>query len=328
MGSEMCIRDSYSVMAKVGERLRIGAVEHDNFHFRGLRWTTVCPSRGPFEIHIDGDEYIQCLEKMTIPSGSNTQPLDPADTTCFRSVVGSFGWAAGELRPDIAFEASLLTQKYQTPTIYDAKRANAVIDYVKKHRVVLRIRPGARSLTVYHDGSLANLEDSGSQGGRLYCLTDSTGHWVSSFPHWESRKIKRVCHSSATAEVLSSVDAQDGSEWISQMWFEMTGTRLLVRLVTDNDSLIKKITTTKLPVEKRVRVDLAGLREGLRRGEFVMTWVASRSELADALTKTNPHTIQISFSDKRPLLAALATNCTHLATIPSVTKTRGDVCNF
>ena len=124
------------------------------------------------------------------------------------------------------------------------------------------------------------------------------------------------------------MEAQDGSEWIRHMWFEMTGRRLPVRLVTDNDGLIKKITTTKLPVEKRVRVDLARLREGLRRGEFAMTWVKSRSELADALTKTDQRTIGISYSDKRPLLAALASNCTHLGTIPSVTKTSGDVCSF
>jgi hypothetical protein len=59
---------------------------------------------------------------------------------------------------------------------------------------------------MFHDGSLGNLDDGRSQGGRIACLTNKTGHSVAFWIFWESRTIKRVCCSPSAFEVLSAVE--------------------------------------------------------------------------------------------------------------------------
>jgi hypothetical protein len=48
---------------------------------------------------------------------------------------------------------------------------------------------------------------------------------------------------------------------------------------------MKNVLTTKLHVEKRLRIDLACIRQGLRNGDFEITWVPSRANLSDPPTK-------------------------------------------
>jgi hypothetical protein len=75
--------------------------------------------------------------------------------------------------------------------------------------------------------------------------------------------------------------------WLFELWEELTGACLRGSkyLLIDNRGLQNKIVNTKLPAEKRLRGDLAGLRPGLRRGEYKMKCVPDGSMMADPLTK-------------------------------------------
>jgi hypothetical protein len=135
-----------------------------------------------------------------------------------------------------------------------------------------------------HEIGLVPNED-GTQGRRLFTLADEEGHRVAGWIHWESRKVKRVCRCTATGETLSLGESYDALMWLRHIWMELTGQRLKVRLVVDSMSTIKNVLTTKLPAEKRLRIDLACLVEGLRKGNSSISWVPSRANLSDPLTK-------------------------------------------
>jgi hypothetical protein len=120
---------------------------------------------------------------------------------------------------------------------------------------------------MFHDGSLGNLDDGKSQGGRIACLPNKTGHSVASWIFWESRTIKHVCRSSSASEVLSAVEGYDATMWLLALWKEISGQDLDALLVTDSESLQQKAVSMALPTEKRLRIDMALLRQGLRRGE-------------------------------------------------------------
>jgi hypothetical protein len=190
-----------------------------------------------------------------------------------------------------------------TPTILDAKRANAALQYAQKNRVILKYRRGVEYLTMFHDGSLGNLDDGKSQGGRIACLTNKTGHSVVSWIFWESRTIKRVCRSSSTTEVLSAVEGYDATMWLLALWKEISGQDLDALLVTDGESLHQRAVSTALLTEKRLRIDMALLHQGLRRGEYGPVWTSSSSNLANPLTK-GPRGISPTMSVKLPLLRA------------------------
>lgn len=52
----------------------------------------------------------------------------------------------------------------------------------------------------------AGPNEKGTQGGRIYCMTDLAGKRIAGFAHWESKKNYRVCRSTSTAEVLTVGD--------------------------------------------------------------------------------------------------------------------------
>jgi hypothetical protein len=202
---------------------------------------------------------------MYVPLGDDTNLLPPQSMTDYRSAVGTIGYASSELRPDLAWETSYLSRQFVTLTILDAKRANAALQFAQKNRVILKYRRGVENLTMFHDGFLCNLDDGKSQGGRIACLTNKTGHSVASWIFWESRAIKRMCRSSSASEVLSKVEGYDATKWLLALWKEIPGKDLDVLLVTDSGSLQQKAVSTALPTEKRLRIEMALLRQGLRR---------------------------------------------------------------
>jgi hypothetical protein len=143
--------------------------------------------------------------------------------------------------------------------------------------------------------------------------------------------VKRVCHSTATAEVLALGDCHDTAVWLQQLWKQFTGHNLPERLVINSMGILKNLVTTALPMEKRLRIDLDKVRQGLRDGEFDATWVPIRANVADPPTKVSEHD-QACLSPnniiKRPLLDALTNNCTNLRGVKKVTKTQANVSKY
>jgi hypothetical protein len=172
----------HGVMANIGETLAVGSHETSNFRYKGLRVFTVFKDEQTvFEINVDGDDYLASCRTMDVPPGEDTDLLPPQSMTNYRSVVGTIGYASSEFRPDFAWETSSLSRQFVTSTILDAKRANAALEYAQNNRVILKYRRGVENITMFHDGSLGNLDDGKSQGGRIACLTNKTGHSVASW---------------------------------------------------------------------------------------------------------------------------------------------------
>jgi hypothetical protein len=264
---------------------------------------------------------------MDVPLGEDTDLLPPQSMTDYRSVVGTIGYASSEFRPDLALETSSLFRQFVTQTILDANRANAAPQYAEKNRVILKYRRGVENLTMFHDGSLGNLDDGKSQGGRIACSTNKTGHSVASWFFSESRKIKHVCRSSSASEFLSAVEGYDATIWLLALWKEMSGQDLDALFVTDSESLQQMAVSTPFPTERRLRMDTALLRQGLRRGEYGLLWAGLSSNLANPLTKV-PRGLSSTITVKLPFLRALETNCTHHDTVPTRIKTWADVSKY
>jgi hypothetical protein len=143
----------------------------------------------------------------------------------------------------------------------------------------------------------------------------------------ESRTIKRVCRSSSESEVLSAVEGYDATMWLLALWKKISRQDLDALLVTDSEGLQQKAVSMALPTERRLRIDMALRRQGLRRGEYSLMWTGSSSNLANPLTKGS-RGISPTMSVKLSLLRALETSCTHLDTVPTRIKTWADVSKY
>ena len=98
--------------------------------------------------------------------------------------------------------------------------------------------------------------------------------------------MRRICRSTISAETMALLDASETTCWLSNIINELLENQLeTAEIHTDNLSLYEAAHSTSAVEEKRLRVDLASIRESIIRKEFQLKWVDTKHQLADILTK-------------------------------------------
>ena len=69
--------------------------------------------------------------------------------------------------------------------------------------------------------------------------------------------------------------------------------RPVVKCFTDNSSLTETLKTSNIVSDRRLRVDIARLREMVREEEINVEWVPGKLQIADALTKKGASSEQL-----------------------------------
>ena len=148
-------------------------------------------------------------------------------------------------------------------------------------------------LECFSDASFANLPGSGSQGGFIIFLVDDRGNKCPVL--WQSRKIRRVVKSTLAAEALALVECAETAIYLQEIISQLSGCDgLPICCHVDNRSLVETLSSGKSVDDKRLRIDLAILKEMLEQGKLrSISWVESSQQLADALTKRGASTQQL-----------------------------------
>ena len=144
-------------------------------------------------------------------------------------------------------------------------------------------------LAVFSDASFGNLSGGvDSCGGFLIFLSAK----CKSCPIvWKSGRVQRVVKSTLAAEGLSLSEALDEAIYVRHVlcqifsvpskseYFAITG-------ITDHEGLCRNIRSTKLVGDRRLRLDIASIKQNIARGEVSEVILCSSGEqLADVLTK-------------------------------------------
>ena len=142
----------------------------------------------------------------------------------------------------------------------------------------------------YTDAAFANLPDSGSQGGIIIFLRDTSGLRCPLF--WQSRKLRRVVKSTLAAETLALVEGAEEAIYIAHIIKEVTKTNdVQIHCFVDNKSLVDALQSYKQVDGKLSRVDMAALEEMLEKKQInSVSWIGTSSQLADCLTKRGAST--------------------------------------
>ena len=239
-----------------------------------------------FAINYDQHDYLKDLpvEQKKI-SGDKYRILTELEQRDFRGIVGKLNWIASRTDPTISFDVCQLSTKLQQATVADYHYSMKVTQKAKNEKI---LRYGTLQppvfLLAYSDASYANLPDGSSQGGYIVFLADNQGN-ISPIT-WASRKLRRVCRSTITAETMAMLDTIDLCVWLFSMFKEVLDIELSTSIVkTDNKSSYDAINSTTAVEEKRLRVDIAAIRECVRNKEISVQWVPKEDQLADVLTK-------------------------------------------
>lgn len=270
--------------------------EEDTFEYVGCEYK--CSAE---EVVISQHGYAKSrVEKVTIERGvSEEQEASIEQIEENRTVIGCLSWLAKQTRPDIQFQVCQAQKKQRTPSIADLKQTNkAVTDTIQFQHcgVTLRKIPEERlCFLAYHDAAWANTQpDAGeeqdfdwigdhqvaSQLGSLVLLADITclGNEGGRFSlvDWKSKAAHRVCRSTFAGETMACSEGLEGALFLRGLYISFaTGARVPdhqggqffpLHLVTDCRSLydhIHREGVPRAPAEKRLAIDLAGLRQAL-----------------------------------------------------------------
>lgn len=155
-------------------------------------------------------------------------------------------------------------------------------------------------LLVYNDASHGNLPDGASSAAGFVIFLVGENNKCCPL-YWESKKIKIVVKSILAAETLAATEAKDAAFYIgnllSQVIFNTDKNVVPIELIVDNHSMYDNVHSTKNVSEKRLRIDLAILKEMINRQELKIKWIESKYQLADVLTKkgVNPYNLMRTF---------------------------------
>eukprot|EP00435_Cladocopium_sp_Y103_P053704 s442_g17.t1 len=269
-------------------------------------------SDGGFEL--SQKQYVDDLKEISISSERRKMMDD--DTTereksKLRAALGALSWHAQQVGPHVSAAVSLLLSQVNCSKVRQMVEVNKVVYQVKANRKhSLRIHGGLRVedmiVAGWADASGQNRIDGKSTQGMVIGITHRDLLRGSMCPVslvcWQSAKIIRQCRSPGAAESLAAIDCEDLLYSVRLQLFEMQGGSVNVRrtathvaqvpavLVTDStnvyDRLNNEVYVPKGP-ERRVALEMLGLKDAIRETGLTLRWVNSDAQLANSLTKDN-----------------------------------------
>ena len=185
-----------------------------------------------------------------------------------------------------------LSMSMKEPKIINLLHANKVIKKIKLESYSLifpELGPTDELyLAVFTDASLANLPDQvSSAGGYVILLIGSNK--MCCVLSWCSCKIKRVVKSTSAAEALTLLEGVEEAVCLQALLSELlsdSSFKIPIKAYIDSKNIHSAVHSTKTVSEKRLRLDIAALKQMLHRKDIEeVSWIESSEQLADCLSK-------------------------------------------
>lgn len=283
----------------IRKTFKVGKENEDQFEFCGIN--LMCSGGN---IYLSQDKYAENLNNIKMDpnrAAEKDSDLTEGEKSLLRSKVGQLLWLAHQGRPDLLFDVTVLATNVKHGKVKHMQMANKIMTKAKGSGLSLKFQQLGPSeclqFVVFSDASLGNLADGGSQGGYLVLLVGESGRFSPIW--WNSRKIRRVVRSTLAAETLSLSEGVDMAIFIATLFSELMcgGTNKLnvpLVCVTDCKSLFEAVKSQKFVSEKRLRIEISGLKEMLENGQIKnVQWCETQKQMADCLTKCGASTYEL-----------------------------------
>ena len=251
-------------------------------------------------ISVSQEKFVENFVQMDFEPGTH-DVLPEREVEAFRSLVGKRQWLSSQTRPDLSFSANTFIS-CDGMRVDRAKLANKLIRrviYEKDCKLLFRPlffteKPQLRllKLCIFSDAAFQNLPDGGSQAGYVIGLF-STITEIFHLIGWNSKRVKRIARSTLAAETLALQDAIDNALFLNSIFHKILGVEFDMIAYIDSKQLHDSLKSAKGVTEKRLRVDIAAIREVIDEKGLLIKWLPARFQLADCMTKRTAPTDQL-----------------------------------
>jgi hypothetical protein len=231
-----------------------------------------------------------------VPAEVTPELLDPMEMQKYQSIVGSLLYAANITRIDLAYIVGLLGRFTSQPYNYHLVAARHVLKYLRGTAAKCLVFGPAdqekTALEIYTDSNWANeSDDRKSTGGHV---TIYNGRPIS----WQSKKQKTIALSSTEAEYYALGEAVREAIFMKQ-WFKFyCGKDIQIHVKCDNQGALHIADhTTNHNRTKHIDIQHFFVREFVKNGTIKLSYVSTREQLADILTKATAKDVLVKFRD-------------------------------
>ena len=280
-----------NVISKVRSEFAVKVEFHTNFTYLGLEIN----QQGD-HIALDQKKYIIELEYIpTVATDLSTRELTSDEKNILKAKLGQLLWVSNQSRPDISFKVCYLSTKVKDATVNDILECNKVIKILKSNNDVsvkhLHLGSGGHcsevEFIVFSDASFKNLFNGASQGGYIVFIKRRDSPNATPLL-WKSKKLKRIVRSTLFAETYALLDAIDDCIFVRRLTAQLLGVEdddIIIKCYTDSKTLVDNSVSDKLVDDKRLRDEIACLKETLKLDNVSLSWVDKKIQVADVLTK-------------------------------------------
>ena len=121
------------VIQKLTKQFQISCENQETFRYLGIN-----VKQQNNKIYIDQEAYAETIEMVNIQGESSlNRELTTLEHENLRSAVGQLLWISNQTRPDVSFEACVLSNSLKQATVAEIFRANKVIKKVKQNETMM-----------------------------------------------------------------------------------------------------------------------------------------------------------------------------------------------
>ena len=193
--------------------------------------------------------------------------LSEREQSMYRSLLGQLNWLVQHTSPDLAVGVSMVSRKLEAANAGGMRRLFKLAEKAKNCMVGVnmgRLERENVQMEVYSDASFGNVEIGKSQIGYIIGLRDERGERCPLA--WKSRVGKRLARSTILAEAIGLEKALEMAVFLREIWRELSGEEVAVVGKIDSKTLERAIVSTTGVSSRRLRIDLAAIKEALEVG--------------------------------------------------------------
>ena len=240
-------------------------------------------------------ENLQQIQPDVLQQKTSNGLLTAEQERSLRSILGKLLWPAVQTRPDLAFAVSYYSSVIKTAGITSLIAVNKLVGRLcnSEHVNLLFKSLGSKEywrLLCFTDASFNNFADGSTQAGYLIFLYNHVTTLDCNLIAWKSFKLRRIASSTVAAETFAAVQALEACLELQNTLSHAFNVFASFKMFTDSKSLFETVYSSNIISDKRLRVDIGFMREALMTSNRLQ-WIATKYQLADALTKLRSSTI-------------------------------------